>query len=102
LDGARLARAGHGASGEHDPAGRSQLPPYDGFNLAGHVGDDPLRVAGNRRRLAAVLGLPAEPAWLEQVHGIHAVVAAETVKRAGRSPTPPGRANRVGLRGDDR
>ena len=54
------------------------MPPYDGFNLAGHVGDDPVRVAGNRRQLATVLGLPAEPAWLEQVHGIHAV-AAETV-----------------------
>jgi len=53
-------------------------PPYDSLNLAGHVGDDPVRVAGNRRQLAAVLGLSTEPAWLEQVHGIHAV-AAETV-----------------------
>lgn len=58
--------------------GGDSSPPYDGFNLAGHVGDDPVRVAGNRRRLAAVLGLPAEPAWLEQVHGVR-VVAAETV-----------------------
>lgn len=58
--------------------GGGSLPPYDGFNLAGHVGDDPIRVAGNRRQLAAVLGLSTEPAWLEQVHGIHAV-AAETV-----------------------
>lgn len=58
--------------------GGDGLPPYDGFNLAGHVGDDPVRVAGNRRQLAAVLGLSTEPAWLEQVHGIHAV-AAETV-----------------------
>ncbi len=53
-------------------------PPYDGLNLAGHVGDDPAHVAENRRRLAAVAGWPGEPAWLEQVHGI-TVVAAETV-----------------------
>ena len=58
--------------------GGDGLPPYDGFNLAGHVGDDPVRVAGNRRQLTTVLGLYTEPAWLEQVHGIHAV-AAETV-----------------------
>nr|HMQ13984.1 laccase domain-containing protein [Candidatus Competibacter phosphatis] len=43
--------------------GGDGLPPYDGFNLAGHVGDDPVRVAGNRRQLAAVLGLSTEPAW---------------------------------------
>jgi hypothetical protein len=39
------------------------------FNLATHVGDDAAAVAGNRRRLCAALGLPAEPAWLDQVHG---------------------------------
>ena len=54
-------------------------PPYDSLNLADHVGDDPACVAQNRRWLAAVAGYPAEPAWLEQVHGIRAV-AAETVR----------------------
>ncbi|MFO1423013.1 MAG: peptidoglycan editing factor PgeF [Candidatus Competibacteraceae bacterium] len=54
-------------------------PPYDSLNLADHVGDDPARVAENRRRLAAVAGYPAEPAWLQQVHGSR-VVAAETVR----------------------
>lgn len=53
-------------------------PPYDSLNLADHVGDDPARVAANRRWLAASVGLPAEPAWLEQVHGTD-VVAAESV-----------------------
>lgn len=53
-------------------------PPYDSLNLAGHVGDDPIYVAENRRRLAAAAGLSAEPAWLDQVHG-SVVVAAETV-----------------------
>ena len=42
---------------------------YASLNLATHVGDDPDAVAENRRRLRAALGLPAEPAWLAQVHG---------------------------------
>ncbi|MCC9000298.1 MAG: laccase domain-containing protein, partial [Candidatus Contendobacter sp.] len=53
-------------------------PPYDSLNLAGHVGDDPIYVTENRRRLAAAIGLSAKPAWLDQVHG-SVVVAAETV-----------------------
>lgn len=40
-----------------------------GGNLATHVGDDAAAVAENRRRLRETLDLPAEPAWLEQVHG---------------------------------
>jgi hypothetical protein len=39
------------------------------LNLAGHVGDRPENVAGNRELLSRSLGLPAEPRWLEQVHG---------------------------------
>jgi purine-nucleoside/S-methyl-5'-thioadenosine phosphorylase / adenosine deaminase len=46
---------------------------YASLNLAAHVGDEPERVAENRRRLAASLGLPSEPAWLEQVHGTRVV-----------------------------
>ena len=42
---------------------------YASLNLGGHVGDDPERVAENRRRLAAALELPSEPIWLSQVHG---------------------------------
>ena len=45
-----------------------------GLNLGTHVGDDPARVAANRARLAAVL--PAEPAWLSQVHGVAVADAA--------------------------
>ena len=41
--------------------------------IATHVGDEPRAVAANRARLRASLALPAEPAWLEQVHG-HRVV----------------------------
>lgn len=42
---------------------------YASLNLGDHVGDDPGAVAANRRRLREAAGLPAEPAWLRQVHG---------------------------------
>lgn len=42
---------------------------YASFNLGTHVGDEPDAVVDNRRLLAAKLQLPAEPSWLEQVHG---------------------------------
>jgi len=51
-------------------------PPYDTLNLASHVGDDPQAVAENRRRLREYLALPAEPRWLNQVHGSCAADAA--------------------------
>ena len=49
--------------------GGFSLPPYESLNLGDHVGDDPERVAKNRSRLRQILALPAEPNWLEQVHG---------------------------------
>ncbi|MCW8957104.1 MAG: peptidoglycan editing factor PgeF, partial [Gammaproteobacteria bacterium] len=45
-------------------------PPYHSFNLASHVGDDEANVQRNRQQLTQQLNLPAEPRWLEQVHGI--------------------------------
>lgn len=48
--------------------GGASAPPYDSFNLAGHVGDDPAAVAANRKRLSDELGLPVV-CWMEQVHG---------------------------------
>jgi YfiH family protein len=56
--------------------GGVSLPPYDSLNLGDHVGDDPIAVAENRRRLIEGAGLPAEPHWLNQVHGTCAVEAA--------------------------
>ena len=50
---------------------------YASLNLGIHVGDDPSSVAINRRLLRESLGLPAEPFWLNQIHG-------KTVARAGR------------------
>lgn len=55
-------------------------PPYDdgagggGLNLGMHVGDSPEAVARNRALLRA--RLPAEPAWLTQVHGTRVLDAA--------------------------
>jgi hypothetical protein len=46
---------------------------YASLNLGAHVGDAAAHVVANRRRLAAGLGLPADPAWLEQVHGTRVV-----------------------------
>jgi polyphenol oxidase len=46
-------------------------PPYASLNLGSHVGDDARAVAGNRRALRDAARLPAEPVWLEQVHGTH-------------------------------
>lgn len=48
-------------------AGGVSRPPWHSMNPAGHVGDDPAAVAENRRILRA--DLPAEPIWLNQVHG---------------------------------
>jgi polyphenol oxidase len=49
--------------------------PYASLNLGTHVGDDAAAVAENRRLLKAALQLPSEPAWLNQVHGAHVVMA---------------------------
>lgn len=50
-------------------AGGASDAPFDSLNVATHVGDSPPAVLENRRRLRERLRLPAEPAWLEQVHG---------------------------------
>lgn len=50
--------------------------PWESLNLGVAAGDDPLHVAENRRRLSINLNLPAEPAWLRQVHGVKAVDAS--------------------------
>jgi len=47
--------------------------PYASLNLGAHVGDVPAAVAENRRRLRSAAELPAEPAWLAQVHSAEIV-----------------------------
>lgn len=50
---------------------------FSGYNLATHVGDDPEAVKANRVKLVADLRLPAEPAWLDQVHSNKVISADE-------------------------
>jgi YfiH family protein len=57
--------------------GGVSLKPYDSFNLATHVGDNPSAVHENRARLRTACALPAEPVWLKQVHGVAMVDAAQ-------------------------
>lgn len=49
--------------------GGCSTAPFASWNLGGHVGDEPDRVARNRALLRQRLGLATEPLWLEQVHG---------------------------------
>lgn len=63
-------------------SGGVSAPPFDTFNLALHVGDEPQAVQQNRARLRAALQLPSEPCWLDQVHG-------STVVEAGAWVAPP-------------
>jgi YfiH family protein len=51
-------------------SGGASVAPYASLNLGDHVGDAAAAVAENRRRLAADAHLPAQPSWLNQVHGI--------------------------------
>ncbi|QCU90024.1 peptidoglycan editing factor PgeF [Thiomicrorhabdus sediminis] len=53
-------------------AGHSDKP-YDHFNLATHVGDEPGSVQANREILSEQLALPAEPVWLDQQHTPNAI-----------------------------
>ena len=66
-----------------DRRGGRSASPYDSFNLADHVGDDPAAVAANRQRLARELGVPEQSlVWMTQVHGTGVAV----IEDAGENP----------------
>ncbi len=65
-------------------AGGSSQAGWKSLNLALHVGDDAQRVQQNRRSLSEAFALPAEPVWLEQVHGTTVVSLG-----ADRPAVPP-------------
>jgi polyphenol oxidase len=82
--------------------GGVSTPPYDSLNVGTHVGDAVDAVQQNRRRVRERLGLPAEPVWLQQVHGTEVVdldllescLPAMAVDRASAEPaTQPVRAD---------
>ena len=51
--------------------------PFNSFNLADHVGDDPAAVSANRQQLNNLLGLRSQPIWLNQVHGTEVIYGPE-------------------------
>ncbi len=68
-----------------DRSGGVSMPPYDTLNLGAGVGDGPVAVAGNRRRLGDRAGLPADRiVWMQQVHGTRVA----RVSAAGEHPEP--------------
>ena len=59
----------------------SSRPPYNGNNLGLHVGDQDELVHHNRSELAKRLLLPNQPAWLNQTHTNHCVIAEDDPNR---------------------
>jgi YfiH family protein len=49
--------------------GGVSVAPWDSLNLGVHVGDNIANVLENRARVREEARLPAEPVWLDQVHG---------------------------------
>jgi YfiH family protein len=61
-------------------AGGVSSGKFASLNLSARVGDDPQCVARNRAALRACL--PAEPAWVKQVHGTAVIDAAQVAPDA--------------------
>ncbi len=59
-------------------SGGVSVGAFASLNLADHVGDEPLCVANNRTLIRECLGLPAEPRWLQQIHGCSVADATAT------------------------
>lgn len=53
--------------------------PYDELNLGTHTGDRREAVLKNRAAVRSALALPAEPVWLNQVHGVRVACADRAV-----------------------
>ena len=66
--------------------GGVSVSPYDSLNLGAHVGDAGDAVAENRRRVRDRLGLPAEPGWLQQVHGVEVADLDAAVSPTSEAP----------------
>ena len=65
-----------------DRSGGASASPYDAFNLADHIGDDPAHVAVNRQRLASRLGVtPGQLVWMAPEHGAQVVVVDQPPAR---------------------
>ena len=85
---------GHVRAGTTTRCGGVSRLPFDGFNLAGHVGDEPAAVAVNREQLRQRLNLPAEPLWLKQQHG-NKVIKAEMEQPGDADGAYTGKSGKV-------
>lgn len=56
-------------------------PPFESFNLALHVGDQPAHVHANREALIHSFGLPSSPVWLNQTHSARCTVVDDCLDR---------------------
>ncbi|MDP3559543.1 MAG: peptidoglycan editing factor PgeF [Legionellaceae bacterium] len=61
--------------------GGNSPPPYDTYNMALHVDDDPICVAQNRQHLKHALSWSQEAAWLEQTHSTRCILLESTQDR---------------------
>lgn len=62
--------------------------PFDTLNLGLHVNDDPAAVYENRARLSQALKLPADPQWLNQVHGCDVLSVSNALPEATVAGAP--------------
>ena len=90
--------------GIHAAVSTRQVPglsraPYDAFNVGIRCGDDVADAEANRGSLRGRLGLPAEPLWLRQVHGVHVARPApsrgQSLYSDPQLPTPEPEADAV-------
>ena len=68
---------------------------YASLNLAQHVDDSSESVAENRRRFAAICGLPDEPVWLNQTHSTNVAVDAPADASTGTDALVTGLTDHV-------
>jgi purine-nucleoside/S-methyl-5'-thioadenosine phosphorylase / adenosine deaminase len=65
--------------------------PYASLNLSGAVGDDPVTVRENRRRVGAELGVdPSRVVWMRQVHGADVAYVDGPFTAESGAPALPG------------
>lgn len=82
--GVQAGGVGEGEVAEVGGPGGSSRAPYLSANMASHVGDDPQAVIANRRRVAALLGVPADQmTFMHPDHGRGVAV----IGAAGLAPT---------------
>lgn len=71
--------------------------PYNEFNLAQHVHDNPQHVTLNRALLKEKLNLPAEPVWIEQTHSTIALTAQPSHRNCEADATFTTETNQVSV-----